>query len=180
MIRILLFEDNKSFRTSLKDFLQATGDIEVLGAYPDAREVLSLIKKNKPDLVLMDIQMPFVSGLEALSIIKKYDSAIKVLIQSVHDDDDKIFNAICNGASGYILKNSGPDEYLVSIKEVMSGGSPLSPSIATKVLTMFQNQFTPASKPQYIDLSIIRAEFAQLGFPKSEESLPGRRIRTQF
>lgn len=153
MIRILIFEDNKSFRTTLKDFFTAIGEIEVLGAYPDAREVLPLIKKQRPDLVLMDIQMPFVSGLDALSMIKKYDLAIKVLIQSIHSDDDKIFNAICNGASGYILKNSRPDEYLVAVKEVMSGGSPLSPSIATKVLAMFQSQFVDSSKPVYIDLT---------------------------
>ncbi|MBK8280007.1 MAG: response regulator transcription factor [Saprospiraceae bacterium] len=157
MIRILIFEDNKTFRINLVDYLNGTGDIDVLGSYPDARDTLNLIKKHRPDLVLMDIQMPFVSGLEALSIIKKHDPAIKVLIQSVHDEDDKIFNAICNGASGYILKNAGPDQYLVSIKEVMTGGAPLSPSIALKVLSMFQNQFFP-SKIEYIDLTTRERE----------------------
>lgn len=162
MIRILIFEDNKSFRSTLSEFLESSGEIQVLGAYPDAREVLSIIKKHKPDLVLMDIQMPFVSGLEALATIKKYDPAIKVLIQSIHTDDDKIFNAICNGSSGYILKNSGPDQYLVSIKEVMAGGSPLSPSIATKVLTMFQEYYSKSNKPQYVDLTSREREILNL------------------
>lgn len=152
MIKILIFEDNKAFRTNLTEFLKSTDDIEVLGAFGDARDVISLIKKFQPNLVLMDIQMPFISGLDALSMIKKYNREIKVLIQSIHSDDDKIFNAVCNGASGYILKNAGPDQYLRSIKEVMSGGAALSPSIATKVLAFFQSQMGTVQTP-HIDLS---------------------------
>ncbi len=152
MIRILIFEDNKAFRSNLVDFLNSTGEIEILGAFPDAREVISLIKKHQPDLVLMDIQMPFFSGLEALSLVKKHYPDVKVLIQSIHSDDDKIFHAICNGASGYILKNSGPDQYLLSIHDVMTGGSPLSPSIATRVLTLFQNHLGAAGTP-YVELT---------------------------
>jgi len=152
MIRILVFEDNKAFRTNLVDFLNSTGEIEVLGAYADAREVISLIKKQQPDLLLMDIQMPFFSGLEALSLVKKHYPNVKVLIQSIHSDDDKIFHAVCNGSSGYILKNSGPDLYLSSIKDVMSGGSPLSPSIATKVLALFQEHMDTVKTP-YVDLT---------------------------
>ncbi len=152
MIRILIFEDNKAFRSNLVDFLKSTGEVEILGAYPDAREVISLVKKHQPDILLMDIQMPFFSGLEALSLVKKYYPEVKVLIQSIHSDDDKIFHSVCNGASGYILKNSGPDLYLSSIKEVMSGGSPLSPSIATKVLALFQEHMDTIKAP-YVDLT---------------------------
>lgn len=152
MIKILIFEDNKAFRNNLVDFLNSTGEIEILGAYTDAREVVNLVKRHQPDLVLMDIQMPFFSGLEALSLIKKHNTEVKVLIQSIHSEDDKIFNAICNGASGYILKNSGPDLYLSSIKDVMSGGSPLSPSIASKVLALFQEHMETVNTP-YVDLT---------------------------
>lgn len=157
MVRILIFEDNKAFRSNLVDFLNSTGEIEILGAFPDAREVISLIKKHQPDLLLMDIQMPFFSGLEALSLVKKHYPDVKVLIQSIHSDEDKIFYAICNGASGYILKNSGPDLYLSSIKEVMSGGSPLSPSIATKVLALFQEHMDTVKTP-YVDLTTRERE----------------------
>jgi DNA-binding NarL/FixJ family response regulator len=77
MIKMLLFEDNKTFRTNLTEFLKSTEDIELLGSYGDAREVIPLIKKFHPDLVLMDIQMPFISGLDALALIKKYDPKLK-------------------------------------------------------------------------------------------------------
>lgn len=152
MIRILIFEDNLSFRTNLVTFLRSEEDIEVVGAYGDPREVINHIKKDRPDLILMDIQMPFISGLEALALIKNYDAGIKVLIQSIHSDDDKIFNAVCNGASGYILKSSGPEQYLTAIKDAMNGGSPLSPTIATKVLSFFQSNI-PTVKTPYIELT---------------------------
>ena len=152
MIRILIFEDNKAFRNNLVDFLNSTGEIEISGAYPDAREVISLIKKHQPDLLLMDIQMPFFSGLEARSLVKKHQPNVKVLTQSIHSDDDKIFHAVCNGASGYILKTSSPDLYLKSIKEGKSAGSPLSPSIATKVLALFQEHMDTVKTP-YVDLT---------------------------
>ena len=152
MVKVLIFEDNKSFRDNLVAFLNSTGDIAVSGAYADARDAVSLVRKHQPDIVLMDIQMPFISGLEALALIKKANAGIKVLIQSIYSEDEKIFKAICNGASGYLMKNSGPEQYLRSIREVMDGGSALSPGIAKKVLALFQEHFIPA-QTEYVDLT---------------------------
>jgi DNA-binding NarL/FixJ family response regulator len=157
MIRVLLFEDNKNFRESLSLFLASSDNIWLVGAYPDARESLSIVRKTKPDVVLMDISMPYVSGLEAMPLLKKHYPDLKVLMQTIHDEDDKIFAAICTGASGYILKNSKPENYLLAIEEVYLGGSHLSPSIATKVLKMFQNQFVK-EQPNYVDLSTRERE----------------------
>lgn len=108
MIRVVLFEDNKNLRESLALYLSGTEGIWFSGAFPDAREAGSVIRKHKPDVVLMDIQMPHRSGIEAMIEIKKNAPTLKVLIQTVFEDDDKIFQAICSGASGYVVKNPDP------------------------------------------------------------------------
>jgi DNA-binding NarL/FixJ family response regulator len=152
MVRVLIFEDNKNFRESLSLYLASCDNIWLIGAYPDARESVNLVKKTSPDVVLMDIEMPYLSGIEAMIEIKKQRKDTKILMQTIHDEDDKIFSAICAGASGYILKNSKPEQYLQAIEEVNLGGSHLSPSIAVKVLKMFQNLFVK-EQPNYVDLS---------------------------
>lgn len=157
MIRVMLFEDNANFRESLSLFLAASEGIWLAGAYPDAVNSVTLVKKHRPDVVLLDIQMPKVSGMEALKDIRKTSPETKILMQTVHDDDDKVFAAICMGASGYILKSSQPDDYLRAIEEVYAGGSHLSPAIAAKVMRMFQNQFVK-EQPDYIDLSAREKE----------------------
>lgn len=157
MIRVLLFEDNKNFRESLSLFLASTENIWLIGAYPDARESVNLVRKTKPDVVLMDIQMPYLSGLEAMKAIKQSFPEVKILMQTIHDEDDKVFAAICAGASGYILKNSKPENYLQAIVDVNMGGSHLSPVIAAKVMKMFQSQFVK-EQPNYIDLSTRERE----------------------
>ena len=157
MIRVLLFEDNKNFRESLSLFLASAENIWLIGAYPDARESLSIVKKTNPDVILMDISMPHLSGIDAMISIRKQKPTAKILMQTVHDEDDKIFAAICAGALGYILKNSTPEQYLQAIEEVNLGGSHLSPTIAAKVLRMFQNQFVK-EQPNYVDLSVRERE----------------------
>jgi DNA-binding NarL/FixJ family response regulator len=160
MIRVLMFEDNKNFRESLSMYLANIEDIYLLGAYNDPVDVLKLVQKYNPDVVLMDIQMPNKSGLEALREIKKHFIHVKVLIQTVFEDDDKVFNAICNGANGYILKNPKPESYVIAIREVFAGGSHLSPSIAAKILGMFQQQFG-AKTENYIELTKREKEILQ-------------------
>ena len=157
MIRVLLFEDNKNFRESLSLFLASSENIWLIGAYPDARESVNIVRKTKPDVVLMDIQMPHLSGLDAMKNIKQHFSDIKILMQTIHDEDDKVFAAICAGASGYILKNSKPEVYLQAIVDVNMGGSHLSPVIAAKVMKMFQSQFVK-EQPNYVDLSTRERE----------------------
>jgi DNA-binding NarL/FixJ family response regulator len=157
MIRVLLFEDNKNFRESLSLFLASSENIWLTGAFPDARESVRIVKETNPDVILMDIEMPYISGIEAMMLLKKQKNNVKILMQTVYDEDDKIFAAICAGASGYILKSSKPEEYLQAIEEVNLGGSHLSPMIATKVLTMFQNQFVK-EQPNYVDLSTRERE----------------------
>jgi DNA-binding NarL/FixJ family response regulator len=152
MIKIVLFEDNKNLRESLELYLSATDEIWVSGAFADAREAVSAVKKLKPDIVLMDIQMPHLTGIEAMIEIKKVYPQVKVLIQTVFEDDEKVFQAVCAGASGYLIKSPNPEIYVQAIKEVYNGGSHLSPSIAAKVMSMFQNQFVKG-QPTYVGLT---------------------------
>lgn len=157
MIRVVIFEDNKNFRESLSLYLASCENIWLSGSYADARDCVSIVKKAKPDVVLMDIQMPYMTGIEAMSALKKQNPEVKILMQTIHDEEEKIFAAICSGANGYILKSSKPEQYLLAIEEVNEGGSHLSPVIATKVLRMFQNQFVK-EQPNYVDLSTRERE----------------------
>jgi DNA-binding NarL/FixJ family response regulator len=152
MIRVLLFEDNKNLRESLSLYLASTDELWLSGAFADATEAVKLVRKYQPDVVLMDIQMPYLSGIEALKAIKKADSTVKVLMQTIFEDDDKVFAAICAGANGYILKNPKAEKYVEAIIDVYNGGSHLSPSIAAKVLTMFQSQFAK-TETHYVQLT---------------------------
>jgi DNA-binding NarL/FixJ family response regulator len=140
MIRILIFEDNKNLRDSLAMYLGSSEGFWMAGAFGDARNALWAIKKHKPDVVLMDIQMPHVSGLEATLDIKKLYPDTKILIQTIYEDDERIFQAICAGANGYIVKSPDPEVYVQAIKDVHASGSSLSPNIAARVLAMFQSQ----------------------------------------
>jgi DNA-binding NarL/FixJ family response regulator len=152
MIRVVLFEDNKSLRESLSMYFSNTDDVFLAGAFPNAKEANWVVRKYKPDVVLMDIQMPHVSGLEAMADIKKLFPNVKVLIQTVFEDDERIFQAICAGASGYLVKNPDPKVYIQAIKEVHGGGSHLSPSIAKRVLEMFQSKYV-RNEATYIELT---------------------------
>jgi two-component system, NarL family, response regulator LiaR len=140
MIRVSIFEDNSEIRELLAETIEISEELFLVGAYPNANDVVRNIKKDKPDVVLMDIQMPGISGIEALEKIKAQSLDIQVLIQTVFEDNARIFAAICAGASGYILKDSSPERYVDAIIEVYQGGSVMSPAIARKVMTMFSQQ----------------------------------------
>jgi DNA-binding NarL/FixJ family response regulator len=152
MISTIIFEDNKNLRESLSLYLASSDGLWLAGAFADARNALWAVKKHKPDVVLMDIQMPHVSGIEATIDIKKAYPATKILIQTVYEDDDKVFQAICAGASGYIIKTPDPEKYVQAIRDVHESGSYLSPAIAARVMAMFQHQFV-RQQPTYIELT---------------------------
>lgn len=157
MISILLFEDNKSLRGSLIRYFDSSEEVTIVGAYENANEVVANVRKHKPDVVLMDIQMPGLSGIEALQRIKAPYPQTRVLIHTVFEDEHRIFSAICAGASGYVLKSPDPDELFRAIKDVHQGGAHMSAGIAAKVLHMFQHQFVQA-QPAYVALTAREKE----------------------
>lgn len=152
MIRVVLFEDNKSFRQSLALYLAGSDEVFMCASFGDAGGCVGKIKRYEPDVVLMDIQMPGISGIEALQEIKAALPATKVLMQTIFDDDHRVFAAICAGANGYVLKNPDPEVMLQAIIDVHNGGAWMTPSIAAKVLRMFQHQFVK-TQPTYVALT---------------------------
>lgn len=160
-IKAAIFEDNKALRESLQQLINSTDDIACVGAFADANKLMRDMELSNPDVVLMDIDMPGVSGIEAVQVIKAKFPRVRILMQTVFDDDDKIFAAICAGASGYILKKSSPQKIIESIRETNLGGAPMTPSVAQKVLQMVRLQ-TEGSIKEFIDLSDREKEILSL------------------
>ena len=159
MTSIVIFDDNPGRRESLRMLLESHKEFIVTGDFEDCSRVKAQIEQLQPDVVLMDIQMPLVDGLEGVRIIKEYFPNIHVIMQTVFEDDEKIFDAMRYGASGYILKKTDPRQIIQAIEEVRNGGSPMTPSIATRVLHFFRQQHE--SKPETYGLSEREKEILQ-------------------
>lgn len=138
MIRIFIYDDSIERRESLKSLLNFNEEFKFVGEASNCVKVLKDIETYYPDIVLMDINMPEVDGLEGLKLIKTNHPEVKVLMQTAFDDSDKIFTSIKNGANGYILKNDKPLSILQAIQEVYEGGAVMNPAIAQKVLDYFK------------------------------------------
>jgi DNA-binding NarL/FixJ family response regulator len=136
-IRLLIFEDNDDMRESLTFLFRGTEGISLIGAFPDAVHAVQDVKNNTPDVILMDIDLPGVNGIEAVWHIKKHFPNVAILMLTVFDDNDRVFRSICSGASGYILKRNPPEKIIEAVFEVASGGGSLTSTIARKVLDMF-------------------------------------------
>lgn len=136
--RIAIFDDNKNIRDSISLLLGTSPQFNIVGSFDNVFFCLGDIKECNPDIVLMDIEMPGMDGIEAVRIIKKEHPQIQILMQTVFEDDDRVFDSICAGASGYILKNHLNIRLIDALTELQFGGSPMSPSIARKVLNRLQ------------------------------------------
>lgn len=136
-IRVFIYDDSEERRSSLKALLMLNEALLFVGEAKNCQTVLTDMESFYPDVVLMDINMPQVNGIEGLMQIKKIHPEIKVLMQTAFDDSDKIFSSIKNGASGYILKKDKPQRILQAIEEVYEGGAAMNPGIAQKVLDHF-------------------------------------------
>ncbi|MFN0274484.1 MAG: response regulator [Chitinophagales bacterium] len=137
-IRVCVFDDHKKVRDAISVIIKANPAFEFAGAFEDARNVLKDVEQANPDVILMDIEMPEVSGINAVKMIKPQFPHKKILMLTAFADDDKIFYSICFGASGYLLKSTPPNGILEAVKEVSEGGAPMTPQIAAKVLQLFQ------------------------------------------
>jgi DNA-binding NarL/FixJ family response regulator len=137
-IRVAIFEDNRNLRESLFNLLETSEQFTCVGAFAHCERVVENLEETQPDVVLMDIELPVVSGIEAVRLIREKFPDVKILMETIFEEDEKIFQSICNGAQGYILKNTPPLEILNAIKEIYDGGAPMSPIIASKVLRMFK------------------------------------------
>lgn len=139
-IRVMIFEDNHGLRIGLAELVGTTPGFQCVGAYPDGQDLVTHVRAGKPDVVLMDIGMPGIDGIEAVRILREHFPDIRVLMQTVFEEDTKIFASILAGASGYLLKNTPSARIIGAIRELHEGGAPMSPSIASKVLKMVVRQ----------------------------------------
>ena len=157
-IRVAIFEDNKLVRDALVAILNGTPGYNCTGSFSDGNKWMQDIKRSEPDVVLMDIEMPGLNGIKVSEQIHLAFPEIKILIQTVFNDSEKVFRALCAGASGYILKNDPPLRYLEAINEVYNGGAPMSPVIAKKVLGFFGNKNVILIAPDNKDYELSNRE----------------------
>jgi DNA-binding NarL/FixJ family response regulator len=134
---VVVVEDDRGLREQLTKILELAPDIECVGVYASAEEALPEIGKKEPDVVLMDIKLPGMSGIQCVAEIKKSFPAMQVIMVTVYEDSERIFRALKAGASGYMIKSDSPDQLLEAIRDVYKGGAPMSSSIARKVVKHF-------------------------------------------
>ena len=145
-IKVAIFEDNNNMREGLFQLINGSSGFTCTGAFPNCDDLVKRIKSANPDVIVMDIEMPGISGIEGVKQAKENFPEIKILMETIFEDDEKIFDSICAGAEGYILKNTAPTEILGAIKEIYEGGSPMTPTIANRVLKMVKKQRASDSK----------------------------------
>jgi DNA-binding NarL/FixJ family response regulator len=137
-VSIVIFEDNVRLRDSLTILLNGVDGYSVCGSFENCAQAAAVIARHRPDIVIMDIGMPGVDGIEGLRVIKEKFPETNIIIHTVLEDEDRLFQCLCGGANGYILKNTSFVHLLEAIENVLHGGAPLSPVIAKKVLQSFQ------------------------------------------
>ena len=167
--KIAIVEDNKVIRESLIEFVQADSECECVYVCATAEEALKEIPKYQPEVVLMDIQLPDISGIECTAHLKQLMPSVQIIMVTVYEDAERIFKALRAGACGYILKRGIPEELISAIREVRQGGAPMSGEIARKVIASFQEPGTTAAEME--GLSPREREILELlaaGFPNKQ------------
>lgn len=154
MIRVLIYEDNPQFREGLTMLIDGSIGFCVLASYKNCDNVKEDVEKWKPDVILLDIDMPGTDGLEGLKQIRKINTTSKILMLTVFDDNKNVFDALRNGADGYLLKKTPPVKLLEYIQDATEGGAPMTSSIAAQVLKMFQE----TSRAQHQDYDLTERE----------------------
>lgn len=159
-LAVALVEDQRPLREGLAALVDGTPGYRVVGSYESMEAALEGLAAARPDVLLLDIELPGMSGIDGVRELKSRAPEVQVLMLTVFGDDDRVFEAICNGASGYLLKDTPPARLLDAIRELAAGGAPMSPEIARKVVTMFQRVAPPRETPA--DLSPREVQILRL------------------
>ena len=157
MVRAIMFEDSRTFRNTISEYFEGSDKVYLAAAFANADDAVAQVKKYQPDVVLMDIQMSGTTGLEALHQIKAASPNTKIMMLTSFDDNDKIFTAICGGASGYLLKSEDVEHIEKAIGDIENGGANMSPSIARKAMEMFKENMIKG-EPEYANLTTRQKE----------------------
>ena len=148
LIKVAIVEDQREIREGLGFLINSTDGYQCTGTYGSVEEALKYLDKELPDLVLMDIGLPGMNGIEGISLFKQRWANLLIITLTVYDDDERIFDALCAGASGYLLKKTPPAKLIENLKEAVGGGSPISPEVATRVINMFK-EIRPPERADY-------------------------------
>lgn len=147
-IKVALIEDRREIREGLAMLINGTEGFRCVGSFNSMEEALRQISYETPDVVLSDIGLPGMSGIEGVRILRERYPQMLLLMLTIHDDDDRIFDAMCAGATGYLLKKTPPARLLESLREIVSGGAPMSPEVALRVVKLFR-EFRPPDRADY-------------------------------
>lgn len=147
-VRVILIEDLRDIRESLTALINGTHGFECVASYGMMETALSHIKNEKPDAILTDLGLPGMSGIEGIVKLREIFPNVPIIALTIYDNDEQIFNALCNGANGYLLKNTPPARLLEALREAVDGGSPMSPAIAARVVNLFRT-FRPPEHADY-------------------------------
>ena len=147
-MRVVLIEDLREIREGLAALINGTAGYQCVAAYAMMETALANIKNDSPDLILTDLGLPGMSGIEGIERLRAIFPETPILALTIYDNDEQIFNALCNGANGYLLKNTPPARLLEALKEAGEGGSPMSPAIAARVVRLFR-EFRPPETADY-------------------------------
>lgn len=153
MINIILVDDQLIIREGIKMLLSLDDDIKIIGEGENGQDAINLTKNLNPDVILIDIRMPIMDGVEAIKKIKEFNSEVKILVLTTFNDNDYIFNSLANGANGYLLKDSNSDELISAIKTVYKGNLLIQSDVAMKMSELLKSNPTPQEKT--IDLSVL-------------------------
>ena len=145
IIRAAVIEDQRDIREGLTMLINGTAGYHCTGSYRSMEEALDKIKSDVPDVVLCDIGLPGMSGIAGIRILRERHPNLLLLMLTVYDDDERIFDALCAGACGYLLKRTSPARLLESLKEAVTGGAPMSPEVASRVIALFREISPPES-----------------------------------
>lgn len=146
--KVAIIEDQRQIREGLATLFNFTPGFTCTGSYRSVEEALDRLKHDVPDVLLSDIGLPGMNGIEGIRIFKQQHPQMQILMLTVYDDDERIFDALCAGASGYLLKRTQPAKLLENIQESMAGGAPMSPEVAAKVITLFRD-IRPPERADY-------------------------------
>jgi DNA-binding NarL/FixJ family response regulator len=137
-IRVALVEDNDDLRMSMKSLLKRSARLRVVADYSDAESALADLVHHKPDVVLMDVKLPKMDGVECVRLLKNLLPTVLIIMLTIHDDNDSLFNSVLAGADGFLLKDTVPSRLVEAIEEVCQGGSPMTPQIARRIVQRFR------------------------------------------
>jgi DNA-binding NarL/FixJ family response regulator len=158
LIKVAIIEDRREIREGLATLINFTDGFECVGKYNSMEEAITSIRHRMPDVVLSDIGLPGMDGIEGVKILKEKYPQIVILMLSVYEDDERIFHALCAGAVGYLLKKTPPTKILESLREAINGGAPMSPEVARRVITVFKD-YRP---PEQVDYDLTPHEIRLL------------------